>query len=459
MSHQKKPVNTMESHHHPLDDGLNPEKLNLSEHPVGTLDIGSTIQMSHSSSIQHQLDKKLSMHESLPINNETTCNDKLNICLKNSQTPKWKRKLDQDLDLIGEVFKESLNSSVWDKYPLLLSHIKTGLVGLDSTCVKNTTQLSWLTIQTLNSKPQMKSSSKTCLPSHTPLAVECMGIENSTLKQPKIKNKNDLNQNLYASARVDILKLTPEQKQYFSTLSFGYNTVYNRGVRVLKHQVDNNIELDPYKLRDVILRNFDNFKYTEKQTKFLKSMPYRVKEKAAENISSILKATKTNWTQCRYNKRKKPKKRKPKKDNRPQCTYIFKTGVNKGNKCTVKMCKKHTPKIICDIDGCKCRVVNGFKKCKTHVEECIYTNTTGTKCKNTIARPGIEMCFKHDRQPTCKYDNCNTITKYDYCLNHAIKLNIKIKYRNRKSNKIITLNERDWDTLIRRIKRFKRGYH
>lgn len=236
---------------------------------------------------------------------------------------------------------------------------------------------------------------------------------------------------LYASANVEILKLTPEQKQYFSKLSFGYNTVYNRGVSILTHQVNNNLELNPSTLRDVILRDFSSFNYTENQTKFLKSMPNRVKEKAAENIASILKATKTNWTKGRYNKRKKPKKRKIRTivDHRPRCPYKFKGGLKKGEECAVRGCKRHTP---CETEDCKRLARVGFKQCKKHcVEE--------------------EEC----KQPTCKYEDCNVETQYDYCLNHAMKLNIKVKYRNRKSNKIVTLNERDWDRLIRHVKDIK----
>lgn len=441
MSHLEKHVNTMESPLHPLDDGLNRVKSSSSAHQEETLDTGLKIPVNPCMSIQHVPDRKLYMPESPPINNETTCNDKLTICLKNFQTPKLKRKSALDLDSIGKEYKDLLNSSVWDKYPRLLLHIKTALAGLDLTslsgCVKNTIPTSWLTMQTLNLKPQMKSSLKTSLLSHIPLAVECTGIENSALKPPKIKRKAVQTtvdpKTLYASAKVDILKLTPVQKQYFSKLSFGYNIVYNRGVSILKHHVDNHIQLDPSTLRDVILRDFKSFKYTENQTKFLKSMPNRVKEKAAENIASIVKATKTNWTKGRYNKRKKPKKRKPRPivDHRPQCTYTFKTGLKKNMECAVRGCKRHT---TCETDGCTCLARVGFKQCKKHCD-----TTKEKKCK----------------QPTCKYEDCNVETPYDYCLNHAVKLNVKVKHRNRKSNKIVTLNERDWDTLIRRVNDIK----
>lgn len=461
-----------------FEDGLILEKSSSSEHLGAIIDIGSTTSTRHSTSTPPVQEKKSSMPESLPANSETICNDKLTICLKNFQVPQLKKKLDRDLDSIGKAYNESLNSCVWDKYPRLLLHTRTALAGLDSTSlngyVKSTTRLSWLKVQTSSLNPQTKSSLKTCSPSPIPLVVECTEIENSALKFPKIKNKTKLTQDpetLYASAKVTQLALTVEQKQYFSKLAYAHNLVYNRGVLVFNHKLDTCSELDPYKLRDDILRHFDDFddfKYTEEQTAFLKSVPYRVKEKAAEQICTVLKATQTNWKKHRYNKKKKQRKRK---DRRVQCKHVYTSGKHKGEQCDAKafkktqLCGKHkpkAPKIRCETEECKCMAIAGLTRCRKHTTEedrlsltCVYETKTGVRCKSKYVHIDSKKCEKHHEQSTCKYKDCEVQVSQDYCLTHAAKLNIKLKFRNRKTNKTFSLNERDWDAFIRRIKDIK----
>jgi putative transposase len=273
---------------------------------------------------------------------------------------------------------------------------------------------------------------------------------------------------LFASAKVTQLDLTIEQKQYFSKLAYAHNLVYNRGVVVFRHKIDTCSELDPYKLRDDILRHFDDFKYTKEQTAFLKSVPYRVKEKAAEQICSVLKATQTNWKKHRYNKKKKQRKRK---NRRVQCKHIYTSGKHKGGQCDAKafkktqLCGKHkpkAPKIRCETGECKCMAIAGLTRCRKHtVEEerltltCVYETKTGIRCKSRYVHIDSKKCEKHHEQSACKYKNCEVQVSQDYCLTHAVKLNIKLKFRNRKTNKTFSLNERDWDGLIRKVKDIK----
>lgn len=471
IQHQKKPVNTMESLTHLLDDGLNPVKSNLSGHPEEIIDTGSTIQQLPYL-IQQIQDTIIYTLESQHINNEKIYNDKLNISLKNFQWPEWNKKLGQDLGLIAKEYKDYLNSSVWDKYPLLLSHIKTVLAGLDliysNGYAKETIPLSWLTIKKSSLKALEMNSQRIYSPLHIPLAVECMETENSALKPPKQRKskKNALNPTThYLSAQVTRLELNKAQEKYFSDLAHGYDLVYNKAISIIQHRLKYDLELDYTTFRDDVLRFDDYFKFSQGDKEFLSKMPYRIKEKAAENVASILKAIITNWKKFRYNKKKKKKNRK-KKTIKYQCIHVYKKGVHKNQRCDNKTniensyCSAHKPKKLCFNHACKRLVYPGLVKCKIHSSEqelaalkCTYISSKGKTCTNNYTCCETKRCNKHIVNSYCKFEHdngsvCNKPSVGDYCLNHAITMRIKFKYRNRNGNKYICLNERDWDRLI-----------
>lgn len=465
MSHLLKPVNIMESLDPPLLDGPILTKLNLSEPLVETIDIGSKIKL-----LLCLLNMipgiHISMPESLLIDKRKIYNDKSLISLKNFPTPDWSKISGLDLDSIVRVFKDSLNLFLWEKYPLLLLHIKTVLavLALNSLngCAKEITRLSWLTMKILHFQLQEMSSLKTSLLSLIPSAVECMEIENSALKFPtKIKNKkiqmmNPTQETHYVSAKVILLSLDMNQKKYLSKLAFAYNLVYNAGIKLIQHKIKHMQPIDPSTFRDELLRGDHSF-LTEYD---LSNIPYRVKEKAAENVSSILKGFITKWNKYTI---KKKKKRKKKKKKRNQCKYIYTRGISKGlqciNHCKTELCSTHKPKTYCnDNSKCKCMVFKNLKTCKKHASDsdlksllCDYINPKTQHACSSYHTGISSRCSKHNVNLVCIEKDCNNPSKGDYCFHHALKNGIQLKMRSRKNNKYFCLNQRDWSILQNRL--------
>ena len=466
MSLLLKPVNIMESPDPLLLDGQLPTKLNLSEPLVETIDIGSKIQLLHC-----LLNKipgiNISMPESLPIDKKKIYNDKYLISLKNFPKPDWNKISGLDLDSIVKVFKDSLNLFLWEKYPLLLLHIKTVLAVLALNSLngyaKEITRLSWLTMKISHFQLQEMSSQKTSLLSPIPLAVECMEIENSALKFPiKIKNKtiqmmNPTQATHYVSAKVIPLSLDANQRKYLSKLAFAYNLVYNAGIQLVQHKIKHMLPINPCTFRDELLRGEHSF-LSEYD---LSNIPYRVKEKAADNVSSILKGFITKWNKYKIKKRKKKKRKKKKISN--QCKYIYTKGISKGlqciNQCKRELCCLHRPKTYCNHPSrCKCMIFKSLKTCKKHASElelksllCDYIDPKTQHACSSYHTCTSNRCFKHNVNLMCNETNCVLPSKGDYCFHHALKHGVKLKLRNRKNNKYFCLNQRDWDILQNRI--------
>lgn len=476
---RKKHVNTTVFLTPPSDVGLVPIKSNSSEPQGVNLDIGLTIRQLPSL-LQKTQELILSTLESLPPDKKKICNDKLTISLKNFQWPEWNKKLGLDLDSIGEVYKDYLNISVWDKYPLLLLHIKTVLAGLDliysSGYAKETIPLSWLTIKKSTLKVLEMNSPKTFSRLHIPLAVECMETENSALKPPKQKRttRNPINHmTQYMSAQVIPLRLVHEQKEYLSTLAKAYNLVYNKSISTLNKQIKNLDNLNASTFRDYVLRHDTLTSYTDKESKFLHSVPYRIKEKAAENVASILKATTTNWTKMKYMKKKKYNRNKniQRVSTEQQCTYVYKKGVNSNTQCTSPRkcvdsfyCNQHIPKEKCSYVQCNRNISNSFlSTCKIHTKhedieknQCVFTSSKGKKCTAIYVSKDHKLCKRHNVNTKCTFNItsdtiCGKPSCGDYCLNHTMITRIKLKYRNRNGNKYICLNERDWDAFAKKM--------
>jgi hypothetical protein len=206
--------------------------------------------------------------------------------------------------------------------------------------------------------------------------------------------------------------------------------------------------IDPVQFRDELLRGDHTFLSKHDLSK----IPYRVKEKAAENIVSILKGFVTRWNKYKIKKRKKKCKKKKKK----QCAYIFTRGASKNLQCVTMgyntLCGTHRPKIYCDQSKCKCQIFKTLKTCKKHASE---TDLQSLMCNDEHCKayhlPHNVKCSKHNVNKICIESNCNQASRGDYCFHHALQHGVRFKARNRKNNKYFSLNQRDWTSLQNRL--------
>lgn len=183
------------------------------------------------------------------LNNALIWKDKVNICLKSTlEQPLFLTSV-QDLILKGQPFNPYLNTSLWEKYPLLLFLIKTVSQGLalngSNTFVQPITSNSFFSMtKTTSSNPQKMNLLKTCLPlltvSHpkfTPIVSTLEGLLNPPNPKRCKRTKVLSNQTILKTTKLEI-KWTSQNKtngilQYLHDASNLYNESWNKGVKTL----------------------------------------------------------------------------------------------------------------------------------------------------------------------------------------------------------------------------------
>ena len=174
----------------------------------------------------------------LPESRQTTetSNGKLTLYFRSVPKPASRLKSVRALLSEGSDYSAFSNKSVWDEYPGLFAHTRTGLAVLPSTqsygYVSKTTQNSWFSATATKPIPteglQNQSWYRTSWQSRIPLVADFTGVDETDFEvQP---GTNPATSRKIIASRNIILKLSIDQRRKLVLAAKAYNHIWNRAV-------------------------------------------------------------------------------------------------------------------------------------------------------------------------------------------------------------------------------------